>query len=929
MLGSRAALVLFSLLLASPAFSGDAGSPQLLADVNRQPGVFGAAAHGFFPAGGRLVFWTDGSGDIGLWSTDGTPQTPQAVTWLPFVLCPDGCNITPVGNLHGNALLIIQTGEFESPESIGLWRTDGTIAGTYPLTPRVTEFPEGTLVAGPGGDLYFTACAASCGLWRSDGTPAGTRVVRDFAVAPFSGMGPHGLTAWHGRLYFFAGDGNGAGSGLWSTDGTAAGTVFLAPTGEGEDWPELLGATASQLFFTAGDIRQELWVTDGTAAGTGQVRAFEPARCVEDMCAVINSFQASGGGILFGVHDETLQEEQYWSSDGTAAGTRRLLSFSGSGGEDPRLDFTLRRIGSRWFLLAQGSLWVSDGDLGSAAPLSGCDGGCPTAIHFVGTESRTGGLLFAGSDPDHGTELWITDGTGPGTRRLADVCPGPCDGNADGVSPSGSIPGMTLFAAAPEQFNSELWTTDGTPAGTHRLSGLDSEVGILGGVAVFSTGGEIWATDGTAAGTRRLKVLQAPRSGSNPFFAPVRDGVVFLAVENDRQNLWASDGTPAGTSRILDVASLGPDAVFRSGLLAAGRLQFFSLQTANHGGGTRQDFWRTDGTEQGTLPILPLPPGEGIDTGAEWNGKLLFEVEGPLPDRCAWWLSDGTPTGTREILPARQDIHCAHEVQPLGSRFLFVSLAGTGRVVVPQLFVSDGTPAGTRQLSHVQGARNDSPAYFTRSGGISFFVIGGRKDPRGLKSELWRSDGTPQGTYRVLQLPQTPDLPVGFRGSLYVSAALGPQDDSPTALWRLPLQGKPVLLHTFRANLGIELTPLGDRLLFTADGGDGYGIELWQTDGTPAGTTRVTDINPGAGSSSPGGFAVAGERVLFSARDGEHGFELWESDGTAAGTRMVQDINPGPFASWPYGVVSGANFFFAADDGVTGVEPWVLPLGPP
>jgi len=404
--GSRAALVLFSLLLASPALSaaGDAGSPQLLADINRQPGAAtGGAAHGFVPAGEHLVFWTgnDGSGDAGLWSTDGTSQ---GTSWLPFVLCPDGCNITPVGNLHGNALLIIQTGEFESPESIGLWRTDGTLAGTYPLTPRVTDFPEGTLVAGPGGDLYFTACAASCGLWRSDGTPAGTRVVRDFAAAPFSGLGPHELTAWHGRLYFFADNGSGAGSGLWSTDGTAAGTVFLAPTGEGEDWRELLGAAASQLYFTAGDIRQELWVTDGTTAGTGQVRAFEPLHCVEDTCAVINSFQASGGGILFGVHDEALQEDQYWSSDGTAAGTRRLLGFSGSGGDGPSLDFTLRRIGSRWFLLAQGSLWVSAGELAGAAPLTGCDGGCPTAIHFVGTEPRTGGLLFAGSDPDHGTE---------------------------------------------------------------------------------------------------------------------------------------------------------------------------------------------------------------------------------------------------------------------------------------------------------------------------------------------------------------------------------------------------------------------------------------------------------------------------------------------------------------------------------------------
>jgi len=127
MLGSRAALVPLFLLLGSAAFSAAraAESPRLLADVNRQPGVSRAVAHGFVPAGERLVFWTAGdtSDDTGLWSTDGTPQ---GTAWLPFVLCSDGCNITPVGNLHGNALLIIQTGAFESSESISLWRTDGT-----------------------------------------------------------------------------------------------------------------------------------------------------------------------------------------------------------------------------------------------------------------------------------------------------------------------------------------------------------------------------------------------------------------------------------------------------------------------------------------------------------------------------------------------------------------------------------------------------------------------------------------------------------------------------------------------------------------------------------------------------------------------------------------------------------------------------------
>ncbi|HSS52564.1 MAG TPA: hypothetical protein VLX28_26780, partial [Thermoanaerobaculia bacterium] len=230
---SRAGLVPLFLLLGLTVFSaaGATEVPRLLADVNQQPGETDSqakVAHGFVQAGGRLIFWTTDAGDdAGLWSTDGTQQ---GTAWLPLALCPDGCIINAAGSLQGIALLLIRTGEWGTPESISLWRTDGTVAGTYPLTPRVRDFHEGAVVEGPGGAFYFAACAATCGIWRSDGTPAGTGVVRELAPGP-SGNGPHGLTVWHGRLYFFADDGTGPG--LWSTDGTAAGTVFLAPTGAG------------------------------------------------------------------------------------------------------------------------------------------------------------------------------------------------------------------------------------------------------------------------------------------------------------------------------------------------------------------------------------------------------------------------------------------------------------------------------------------------------------------------------------------------------------------------------------------------------------------------------------------------------------------------------------------------------------------------
>src|SRR4051812_32485335 len=158
MLRNRAVLVLTFLLLGSAAKA--AGVPQLLADANQQPGPndrSAAVASGFVPAGDhRMVFWTTTLGDSGLWSTDGTAA---GTSWLPLSLCPGSCAVTSAGSLHDVALLKVQAVETSFPASVRLWRTDGTLAGTYPLTELLSDLSEPTLVEGPGtAFMAFVGC---------------------------------------------------------------------------------------------------------------------------------------------------------------------------------------------------------------------------------------------------------------------------------------------------------------------------------------------------------------------------------------------------------------------------------------------------------------------------------------------------------------------------------------------------------------------------------------------------------------------------------------------------------------------------------------------------------------------------------------------------------------------------------------------------
>lgn len=104
---------------------------------------------------------------------------------------------------------------------------------------------------------------------------------------------------------------------------------------------------------------------------------------------------------------------------------------------------------------------------------------------------------------------------------------------------------------------------------------------------------------------------------------------------------------------------------------------------------------------------------------------------------------------------------------------------------------------------------------------------------------------------------------------------------------------------------------------------DGYGYELWKTDGTAGGTELVRDIRSGSSGSYPGETAVITGMLYFAANDGVDGEELWRSDGTSNGTYMVKNIRPDAASSEPEHLTPLSNtLFFAANDGTYGVELW-------
>jgi ELWxxDGT repeat protein len=152
--------------------------------------------------------------------------------------------------------------------------------------------------------------------------------------------------------------------------------------------------------------------------------------------------------------------------------------------------------------------------------------------------------------------------------------------------------------------------------------------------------------------------------------------------------------------------------------------------------------------------------------------------------------------------------------------------------------------------------------------------------------------------------------------------------DKARALWRVEADGTVARLAPLCEGQATSTLPhsvfmeLGSKVIF----GCGNTGELWVSDGTPAGTTRLRESpgeDPGRRLDSGTALSKLGNLVLFPGYDIEHGWELWGTDGTKAGTQLVRDIVPGPESSNPAGFLAGNGaVYFSAWDPEHGRELW-------
>jgi ELWxxDGT repeat protein len=420
---------------------------------------------------------------------------------------------------------------------------------------------------------------------------------------------------------------------------------------------------------------------------------------------------------------------------------------------------------------------------------------------------------------------------------------------------------------------------------------LDSSTpGVVIGSTYFfpandgTNGTELWKSDGTEAGTVMVKNIRAGASGSSPSKLTVVGDILFFSAYDSVNGgeLWKSDGTEAGTVMVKDIRTGvdeddDPLSASPDDLIAFGSSLYFAADDGTNG----EELWKSNGTEAGTVmvkDILTGPSGSSPDNMMVAGGTLFFTAtDGTNGDEL--WKSNGTEAGTVMVkdIVTGPDGGDPTKLTAVGSNLYFsandTGAGGSGR----ELWKSDGSTEGTFLVKDIDTSGDGSPSDLTAVGSTLFFAA--YDVTNGW--ELWKSDGTSDTTVRVKDirpgtLGSNPYYFKAFEGKLYFVAADALHSD-----------------------------------------------ELWTSDGTVGGTNMVKDINVSV-DSYPESLTVFAGDLYFTADDGVSGVELWKSDGTTSGTVSVGDINVTGASSPSFLAASAATLFFRADNGTGGRELWKL-----
>ncbi|NVO19849.1 MAG: T9SS type A sorting domain-containing protein [Bacteroidetes bacterium] len=354
----------------------------------------------------------------------------------------------------------------------------------------------------------------------------------------------------------------------------------------------------------------------------------------------------------------------------------------------------------------------------------------------------------------------------------------------------------------------------------------------------------VYTADGSAQGITFVKMIDSAMTYTTLVHLTVLDN---LLIFNNNKQLWKSDGTTAGTSAI---ATLG---ISYGGFTVLGGKAYFAADPASSYP-LNDQLWQTDGTSSGTSLLKTINP-----TGPAYISRPF----------------------------------------PFGGKLFFSATDGVNHI---QLWVSDGTAAGTVMLKKINPTGDAYPSNFTEFNGKLYFAADDGVDG----TQLWVTDGTTPGTLQVTTIGSasiglSPSVMTVYNSKLYF---MGLDNGSKYQLWSNDgtTTGTVLVKADYTQRNGVsgfcptDMAVYNNLLYMSGYDSINNANQLWVSDGSTAGTTKITTSAKGFG---PGKMFPFKSRLIMTGYDTISGQEqLFASDGTLAG--MVCPTPPDTWGQYPF-----------------------------
>jgi ELWxxDGT repeat protein len=650
-------------------------------------------------------------------------------------------------------------------------------------------------------------------IWASDGTTAGTIPVSDADTIPLFLIGNV-----NNKLLF------GRGTRIYSTTGTLSSTAFVADIPNISAYKKVT-VQGNKLFLAVSDgfTQSALWVTDATAAGTLNLANTTTAEAFNPDYWFLNSpnptlidWKGYWDSTTFYFSERTSSNMNLWQTDGTVAGTRRIL-------QNASVRLMLRQGSNLLFVLQNNNLYLHNGTT------------LPTLVSDYTTQDRT---------------TFVKTSTGV----LLNL-----------------VPTNNPTAVATYRFDGANFVFFRTFATTGGADAFYGDYADFNGNTYFVCNAALWRTNGTANGTIKVKTgLINEDCGALDFV--IRNNKLFFTVSNFQSSapvrtLFVTNGTAATTFSLPVVLATTTLPKVREYIGAWTDNLYINTYFSDDIHNIHYTaLWRTDGTVAGTLKLadttilynpatMPIAQSQYYSLGSNKYANMSVKGKGFFVYNIATTAATTQPA-LRLNAKLSAIINSFYTLNSTKTLFM-----ASDYIDGQHPWVTDGTLNGTQVLSNIS-VHNVIGGWIGKINNIAYFY--GFNNANMAQDGLWRTDGTPAGTYLL-------------------KAIVG---------------------------IGKESVVLNNKLYFVGNT-SALGSELWVTDGTTNGTQIVKDIAQGADDSRPRNLTLYNNKIYFTAETIINQRTLWQTDGTAAGTTLLKDLYPGSTYKDIYGtsVFNGLLYF--------------------